>query len=96
MIQYDQDVMRDTVTDGEGVTFYYRYGAIPVTDIPTTNQELLLPLSDSTRTIGIPTFQVNGRNELFFCGSTRPTAPAPRPCTTRRRPTSPTHACAPP
>jgi Predicted hydrolases or acyltransferases (alpha/beta hydrolase superfamily) len=68
MIQYDQDVLRDTVTDGEGVTFYNRYGAIPVTYVPTTSEELELPLSAQTKDIHIPTFQVNGANELFFCG----------------------------
>lgn len=68
MIEYDEDELRDTVTDGEGFTFYNRYGAIPVTYLPTTSEELELPLSDQTTDITIPTFQVNGANELFFCG----------------------------
>lgn len=68
MIAYDEDALRDTVTVGEGFTFYHRYGAIPATYVPTTSDELELPLSDNTRAITIPTFLVNGANELFFCG----------------------------
>ena len=68
MIQYDQDVLRDTVTDGEGVTFYNRYGAIPVTVLPTNDTEVLLPLSTHTKNIRVPSFLINGVNELFFCG----------------------------
>jgi pimeloyl-ACP methyl ester carboxylesterase len=63
---YDEKVMRDTVTDGEGVTFYNRYGAFP--DAALAGAELKLPLSAQTKDITIPTFQVNGQYELFFCG----------------------------
>lgn len=69
MIEYDENVLRDTVTTGEGLTFYNRYGAIPVTYVPTTSEELELPLSSHTRNIKVPTFLVNGTNELFFCGA---------------------------
>lgn len=69
MIDYDENVLRDTVTTGEGLTFYNRFGAIPGTYVPTTSEELELPLSTHTRNIKVPTFLVNGTNELFFCGS---------------------------
>lgn len=68
MIDYDQNVLRDTVTAGEGVTFYNRYRAIPVAPVPTTDEELELPLSDHTKNIHVPTFLLNGTNEQFFCG----------------------------
>ncbi|MDQ4118072.1 MAG: alpha/beta hydrolase [Actinomycetota bacterium] len=63
---YDATVLRDTVTDGEGVTFYNRYGAFP--DAKLGGAELNLPLSDQTKNISVPTFQINGQYELFFCG----------------------------
>lgn len=62
VIAYDDEVLKDTVPTGEGVTFYNRYGAIPVTP------ELEIPLSDQAKDITVPTFLVNGENELFFCG----------------------------
>lgn len=63
---YDYTVLRDTVTDGEGVTFYNRYGAFP--DAELAGAEITLPLSGQTKHITIPTFLVNGQYELFFCG----------------------------
>lgn len=68
VIRYDNRVLRDTVTDGEGLTFYNRYGAIPVTTIPPENEEVQLPLSNQTARMQVPTFQINGQQELFFCG----------------------------
>lgn len=69
MVDYDETVLRDTATAGEGLTFYNRYGAIPVASLPTSNEEVQLPLSDHTRNIKVPTFLVNGTNEIFFCGT---------------------------
>lgn len=63
---YDYTVLRDTVTDSEGATFYNRYGAFP--DAKFGDARLNLPLSDQTKDITIPTFQINGQYELFFCG----------------------------
>ncbi len=68
MITYDDEVLKDTVPAGEGATFYNRYAEIPVAEDPLTDENLELPLSDQTMDITIPTFQVNGGNELFFCG----------------------------
>lgn len=63
---YDYHVLRDTVTDGEGVSFYNRYGAFP--DAKLAGARLALPLSGQTKDIHVPTFQINGQYELFFCG----------------------------
>lgn len=68
MLAYDDEVLKDTVPAGEGATFYNRYGAVPIAEDPLTDENLELPLSDQTRDITIPTFQINGENELFFCG----------------------------
>lgn len=68
MLAYDDEVLKDTVPAGEGATFYNRYGAVPIAEDPLTDENLGLPLSDQTRDITIPTFQINGENELFFCG----------------------------
>ncbi|MFC4945102.1 alpha/beta hydrolase [Pseudonocardia sp. GCM10023141] len=68
MIKYDAEVLQDTVTAAEGATFYNRYGAVPVTYVPTTSEELEIPLSAQAKDIKIPTFMINGANELFFCG----------------------------
>lgn len=62
LIAYDDEVLKDTVPAGEGVTFYNRHGAVPVTP------EIEIPLSDQAKDITVPTFLVNGENELFFCG----------------------------
>lgn len=69
MIDYDETVLRDTAAAGEGLTFYNRFGAIPVTSLPASNEEVQLPLSDHTRNIKVPTFLVNGKSEIFFCGT---------------------------
>jgi pimeloyl-ACP methyl ester carboxylesterase len=69
VIDYDQNVLRDTVADGEAASFYNRYGAITAGLYePGTSDEALVPLSQHTKEIKIPVFTVNGRNELFFCG----------------------------
>lgn len=74
MLAYDAEVMQDTVTTGEGLTFYNRYGEVPVTSgtpvqrTPGTSDPVEFPLSDNTAHITIPSFLVNGANELFFCG----------------------------
>jgi pimeloyl-ACP methyl ester carboxylesterase len=62
LVTYDDEVLKDTVPAGEGATFYNRYGAVPVTP------EIEIPLSGQAADITIPTFLVNGENELFFCG----------------------------
>jgi pimeloyl-ACP methyl ester carboxylesterase len=71
VVQYDEDVLRDTVTVGEGFTFYNRYGAIPLGQVPPSSDEVLVPLSDQTKAITKPTFLVNGESELFFCGASQ-------------------------
>lgn len=63
---YDDEVLRDTVPVGEGVSFYNRYGSFP--DAELGPAELNIPLSDQTSRITVPTFLVNGEHELFFCG----------------------------
>lgn len=75
MIDYDQDVLRSTVSAGEGATFYLRFNDIPAGQfIPTTSQEITVPLPESlTRQIRIPVFLDNGQNDLFFCGTDRQT-----------------------
>lgn len=69
VVRYDEDVLRDTVTGGEGSTFYNRYGAIPLGQLPPSSETQEIPLSDQTRSITVPTFHVNGASELFFCGT---------------------------
>ncbi|QYN23720.1 alpha/beta hydrolase [Amycolatopsis sp. DSM 110486] len=68
MIDYDQNVLRDTVTLGEGSTFINRYNKLSLGAIPSTGQELSLPLSTHTEQIRIPMFLVDGEKDLFFCG----------------------------
>lgn len=67
MIDYDSSVLRDTTSIGEFGTFYQRYSKIPLGQVPG-GQELSVPLPAQTQKIRIPVFQLNGANDLFFCG----------------------------
>jgi pimeloyl-ACP methyl ester carboxylesterase len=75
MIAYDEEVMQDTVTAGEGLTFYNRYGEVRPTSglflqrFPMTSDPIEFPLADNTQAITIPSFLINGSEELFFCGT---------------------------
>lgn len=68
MIRYDEGVLRDTATVGEGGTFVNRYNKFPITYNLGSSEELSLPGSNHTRNIKVPQFLLNGTNELLFCG----------------------------
>lgn len=69
VVEYDQDVLRDAGPDGEGVGFAERFGAVSVAPRPGGSEDLEVPISDQTKQITIPTFQVVGEKELMFCGT---------------------------
>ena len=68
MLDYSDTYLADTITAGEMLTFYPRYGAIPIANSLISKDEIEVPLSNQTRSIREPTFLVNGTGELFFCG----------------------------
>jgi len=71
MLDYDQNVLRDTVTAGEGATFINRFSELPLGQHwPTTSDEIKVPLPTGiVQNIKIPSFLANGEHDLFFCGA---------------------------
>jgi pimeloyl-ACP methyl ester carboxylesterase len=68
MINYDSNVLRDSITVGEGATFLNRFNKIPLGAFPTAQDELSLPLPAVTGNIKIPVFLDDGAKDIFFCG----------------------------
>lgn len=68
MMDYSNEYLADTISTGELLTFYPRFGGVPVTNAPFSSDEVTLPLSKQTKRITVPTFLVNGTGELWFCG----------------------------
>ncbi|WP_156934647.1 alpha/beta hydrolase [Pseudonocardia spinosispora] len=68
MLRYSATELDDTLTAGEVASFYPRFGAVPLGQVPGGSTELELPLPHQTKSITVPTFLVNGTGELFFCG----------------------------
>lgn len=68
VMKYTNETMYETITAGEIATFFPRYAGVPITNLPNSSEEIVLPLSDQTKHITKPTFLVNGTGELWFCG----------------------------
>jgi hypothetical protein len=63
VIDYDQNVLRDTAPDGEGTGFPNRFRAVPLVPPPGNRDDLEVPISDQTKQITIPTFQIDGAHQ---------------------------------
>ncbi len=69
ILEYARTELADTLSMGEAMSFYPRFGAVPLGYAPRSDEEIELPQSDNTARIAIPTFLINGTFELFFCGA---------------------------
>lgn len=69
VMNYSNDYLADTISAGELLTFYPRFAGVPITYVPQSSEELVVPLYAQTKQITVPTFLVNGTGELWFCGA---------------------------